>query len=140
MQESENFKSDVRLLSLIVRGGLGNPRDPKEHLMLGDMEILTKHFNRWYLCIPEFHRRKKLPVEALKIPYTICFTTKYRIEQLDRPSLFQFFHTFDVMLVHQPLMGSQRASPLSGGHSALEESQPVAMPMYPYHRKAVPLG
>jgi hypothetical protein len=32
-------------------------------LLLADLEILNKNFSRYYLYIPEFHRRKRLPVE-----------------------------------------------------------------------------
>jgi|LauGreDrversion4_2_1035121.scaffolds.fasta_scaffold128204_1 hypothetical protein len=63
--------------------------------MLADLEIMNKQFMRMYYFLPEFHRRKKLQVDPAKLPLTICFSSKYKPEQLERPSLNQFFHIFD---------------------------------------------
>ena len=71
-KESESFQSDVILLINLIRGG------PNQSLMLADLEIMNKAFNRFYVFLPEFHKRKKLPIESSKIPFTICFTSRVR--------------------------------------------------------------
>lgn len=102
-KESESFQSDVILLINLIRGG------PNQSLMLADLEIMNKAFNRFYVFLPEFHKRKKLPIESSKIPFTICFTSRVRQENLERPSLFQLYHTFDVTVVQDSV--NKRCSP-----------------------------
>jgi hypothetical protein len=56
--ESEQFQIDVALLLRLVKGGPGLRN--KQVMMLADMEIMNSAFTRFYLFLPEFHRRKKL--------------------------------------------------------------------------------
>jgi hypothetical protein len=74
--ETEQFQIDIALLLRLIKGGTGLRN--KQVMMLADMEIMNSAFTRFYLFLPEFHRRKKLQVEAPKLPYTICFTSRYR--------------------------------------------------------------
>lgn len=58
--ESEDFKKGVELLTHLIATSDERPIP----LLLADLEILNKNFSRYYLYIPEFHRRKRIPVEA----------------------------------------------------------------------------
>lgn len=89
--------------------------------------------------IPEFHKRKRLPVDSAKFSYTIAFTSIASAERLDRPSLYQFFHTFDVFVQTPSLSISldRSCSPLTGSHSNVVVA---TIPLFPFYRKAVPLG
>jgi hypothetical protein len=57
--ESEDFIKGVELLIHLT----ANLEERPTSLLLADLEILNKNFSRYYLYIPEFHRRKRLPVE-----------------------------------------------------------------------------
>jgi|LauGreDrversion4_2_1035121.scaffolds.fasta_scaffold158996_1 hypothetical protein len=59
MHESDSFNKGVELLIHMTMYSLDRP----SKLLLADAETLNKHFARMYLYIPEFHRRKRLPVE-----------------------------------------------------------------------------
>ena len=58
--ESEDFIKGVELLIHLTATLEERPTS----LLLADLEILNKNFSRYYLYIPEFHRRKRLPVES----------------------------------------------------------------------------
>jgi hypothetical protein len=54
-------------------------------VLLADLEIINDQFMRYYCYIPEFHRRKKLPIESHKLTYSIVFSSRSKPEHLERP-------------------------------------------------------
>lgn len=56
--------------------------------MLADFSIMEKVIQRLSVLMPEFHKKKKLPVDSNKLSYTIAFTSIQSADRLDRPSLY----------------------------------------------------
>ncbi len=94
--------------------------------MLADLEILNRNFLRYYMYTAEYHRRKKLQVDPALLPLTIVFSSNKRPEQLDRPSLYQFFYIFDYTAISNSQTPRSSFNPLIGH--------------FPFFRKGVPMG
>lgn len=64
--EAEEFQVDILFLAHILRGGSSSIdcEDKSPFLMLADQEILSKAFQKYYTFLPEFHRRKKIPIDS----------------------------------------------------------------------------